>query len=119
MSPSSPRLLARANQAANKVLLPLLRSPAGARVGRKLAVIEYDGRRSGKSHELVTGYRREGHTVHIRVAQADDKTWWRNFSTPRAMRLRLAGEDHRGTAHATREGDRLSVVIDLEAQPGH
>jgi hypothetical protein len=116
MSTSSPRLLATTNRWANRFLLPYLRSPAGRRVGRRLAVIEYEGRRSGKGHELVTGYRRDGRTVRIRVGQARDKTWWRNFSTPRAMRIRLAGEDHRATAHTMREGDHVSVVVDLEAQ---
>jgi hypothetical protein len=115
MSSSRLRLLAHANQAANKLFLPLLRGPAGARVGRRLAVIGYVGRRSGESHELVTAYRREGGTVRIRVGQAEDKTWWRNFSTPRALRIRLAGVDHPGTAHTLREGGHVSVVVELDA----
>jgi hypothetical protein len=115
MSHTSPHLLAAANRAANKLMLPYLRSHAGRRAGRRLAVIEYDGRRSGERHELVTGYLRDGRTVRIRVGQAKDKTWWRNFSTPRPMDIRLAGENHRGTAHTERDGDRVSVVVRLEA----
>ena len=82
-------------------------------------MIEYEGRRSGKSHELGIGYRRSGATVRIRVDQSEDKTWWRNFSTPRELRIRLAGEDHRGTAHTMREGDQVAVVVDLEMPQVH
>jgi hypothetical protein len=115
MTPSTSPLLAATNHAANRLLLPYLRSAAGRRAGRRLAVIEYEGRRSGTRHELVTAYRRNGRTVRIRVGQAKDKTWWRNFSTPRELRIRLAGEDHRGTAHAVREGAHVAVVVDLES----
>jgi hypothetical protein len=111
---SVSRLLPAANRVANRLLLPYLKGHAGRRAGRRLAVIEYEGRRSGQIHELVTLYRRDGATVRIRVGQAKDKTWWRNFSTPRELHIRLAGEDHRGTAHATREGDHVAVVVDLE-----
>jgi hypothetical protein len=116
MSPTTTHLLATTNKVANKLLLPYLRSSAGRRVGRRLAVIEYDGRRSGTPHELVTGYVRDGHTVRIRVGQAKDKTWWRNFSTPHPMGIRLAGKDHRGTAHTMHEGNRVSVVVNLDPE---
>ena len=43
------------------------------------------------------------------------KTWWRNFSTPHRMRLRLAGEEHDATAHVERVGDRVRVLVDLDA----
>jgi hypothetical protein len=116
MSPTSPHLLAATNKVANRLMLPYLRSTAGRRAGRRFAVIEYEGRRSGKRRELVTGYVRDGRTVRIRVGQAKDKTWWRNFSTPHPMDIRLAGKDHRGTAHTLHEGNRVSVVVDLETR---
>jgi len=108
------------NVVANPILIPLLKNWLGRRLGRRLAVVEYVGRRSGDRHQLVAQYLRNGTTVRIRVGAADHKTWWRNFSTPRPMRLHLTGECHDVTAHAMREGDRVTVVAvldDLAARP--
>lgn len=113
MSSSSHQPLALANLTANRALIPILKSRAGRALGRRLAVVEYDGRRSGKSHQLVTLYATEGRVVHIRVGMAERKTWWRNFKEPHAVRLRLAGEDYDTTAHVVREGNLVSVVARL------
>ncbi len=76
-------------------------------------MVEYDGRRTGNRHELVTLYATEGRTVRIRVGMAERKTWWRNFKEPHPVRLRLAGEDYHTTARVVREGNRVSVVAQL------
>jgi hypothetical protein len=98
------------NAVANPVLITLLRSRLGARLGRRLAVVEYVGRRTGTRHRLVTEYSLDGATVHIRVGGADRKTWWRNFRQPAPLRLRLAGVDHEATAQVeTHDGE---VVVE-------
>jgi hypothetical protein len=99
---------------ANRVLIPVLRSSSGRRLGRRLAVVEYLGRRSGRHCELVTQYVVEGRTVRIDVGASGRKTWWRNFSSPHPLRLRLAGADYDVVAHVEREGDRMSVVAELD-----
>ena len=104
---------AAANGLANRVLIPLLHSTAGGRLGRRLAVLEYLGRRTGDHHQLITMYAIEGSTVRIRVGLADHKTWWRNFETPRPLQLRLAGVDHDAVAHVVRDGRHVSVVAEL------
>lgn len=106
------------NVVANRVLIPFLRSRVGRRLGRRLAVVEYLGRRSGRRHRLVTQYLTDGRTVCISVGMAEHKTWWRNFQAPHPVRLRLAGEDHDALAHVERGGDRLCVVMDLEPSVG-
>ncbi len=105
-----------ANGLANRLLIPLLHGAAGRRLGDRLAVLEYVGRRSGLSYQLVTMYVTKGTTVRITVGMARHKTWWRNFSTPRPLHLRLAGVDHDAVAHVVREGDagdRVTVVAEL------
>lgn len=95
---------------ANRLLVPLLRSAAGRLLGRRLAVLEYAGRRTAQPHQLVVQYRLEGRTVHIDVGRADHKTWWRNFETPHPLRLRLAGVDHVASAHVVRDGGTVRVI---------
>ena len=100
---------------ANRVLIPILRSRAGRQLGRRLAVVEYLGRRSGQHRQLVTQYTLEGRTVRIRVGVAARKTWWRNFTSPHLLRLRLAGDEYAVTGHVEREGELIRVVADLDA----
>ena len=111
------------NAGANRVIIPLLNNSAGVRLGRRLAVVEYVGRRSGQRHQLVAQYVRHGETVRIDVGMAEHKTWWRNFQEPHQMRVRLAGAEHHATAHVVRDGGHVSVIADLEPpdvrrQPG-
>lgn len=101
------------NSLANQFLIPLLRSTAGGRLGRRLALVEYVGRRTGRHCQLVTMYAGEGQVVRITVGMAEHKTWWRNFEDPRPLQLRLAGVDHDAIARVVREGDKVVVLADL------
>ena len=106
-----------ANRLANRCLIPLLNGTAGARLGRRLAVVEYSGRRTGQHHQLVAMYVTEGQAVRITVGMAEHKTWWRNFEDPRPLRLRLAGADHDAVAHVVRDHDQVMVLAELMPPP--
>ncbi len=82
-------------------------------MGRRLALVEYQGRRTGKHRQLVTQYTRNGRTVSIEVGMAERKTWWRNFQATQPLRLRLAGHDYDAMAHVVREGSAVHVIADL------
>lgn len=116
MSPVSSQRFVITNVVANRVLIPSPRSRAGRRLGRRLAAVEYVGRRCDRRHHLVTQYRTDSRAVRIGVDIAEHKTWWRNSQAPHPVRLRLAGEDHHAMAHVERVGDRACVVTDLEPQ---
>lgn len=79
------------NHVANPVLGRLLRTAAGRRLGRRLALVRYTGRRTGATRQLVTQYRRDGYRVLIVPQMAGQKHWWRNFLEPRPVELWLAG----------------------------
>lgn len=106
------------NVVANPVLICLLRSRTGTRLGRRLAVVEYVGRRTGRRHRLVTGYSLDYPTLQIRVGGADRKTWWRNFREPSPLHVRLAGVDYETTAHVVSHRGEVVVEALLRAQ-GH
>jgi hypothetical protein len=108
---------ALANASANKILIPILESGAGRRLGRRLAVIDYEGRRTGEHHQLVTMYTVDAGTVRITVGKPEWKTWWRNFSEPHPLRLRLAGHAHDATARVVRENNGIFVVAQLDLEP--
>jgi hypothetical protein len=101
----------------NALLIPLLESRHGRWLGRRLAVVRYTGRRSGRQRRLVTEYDVIGSTVRIDVGRADAKTWWRNFQSPYPVDLRLAGHDHHLVARVMRDGDLVSVIGELAHAP--
>ncbi|SHN59088.1 hypothetical protein SAMN05660350_00842 [Geodermatophilus obscurus] len=96
-----PTRFALTNRLANPVLRRLLRSRLGRRPGRRLVVV----RRTGRPHELVAQYARDGATVWVLVGAADRTTWWRNLRAPAEVDLWLAGERVRARAVAI-EGAR-------------
>jgi hypothetical protein len=116
MSPATHQSFAFTNTVANKALIPILKSKAGRRLGRRLAVIEYLGHRSGNQYQLVTQYATEGHTVRIGVGMAGRKTWWRNFNKAHPLRLRLAGKDYSALGHVVRDGNRVSLLAELDVR---
>jgi hypothetical protein len=88
------------NHVANPVLRPLLRSPLGRLMGRRLAVLRYTGVRTGRPHALVCGYARTARTVWVLVGDAENKVWWRNLRAPADVDLWLAGRRVRARAVA-------------------
>jgi len=80
---------------ANRLLIPVLRSRLGRRIGHRLGVVE-DG------------------AVRIGVGSSECTTWWRNSSSGHPLRLRLAGKDYDTTAHVVRDRDGVSVVAELQ-----
>ena len=86
------------NHLANPVLRPLLHGPAGRRLGRRLALIRYRGRRTGRVYELPVQYARDGDRVWILPGAPGCKTWWRNLRGGAGVELVLAGHDRHGHA---------------------
>jgi F420H(2)-dependent quinone reductase len=102
------------NRVVNPALGSFLRTRVGAAtLGSEFAIVEYEGRRSGRLRRLVTNYRRDGGAVTIPVGMAKRKAWWRNFASPAPVRLRLAGRDYEGVAHAD-TSERIRVLVDLD-----
>ena len=94
------------NRVANPLLTPLLRSPLGRLLGRRLAVLRYTGVRTGRRRELVCRYARTAAAVWVLVGDADSKVWWRNFLQPADVDLWLAGRRVRARAVAVVGAER-------------
>jgi hypothetical protein len=92
--------------------MPLL----GGVIRRRLIVIRYVGRRSGKRFETPVAYSRRGDEVTIPVSYADNKSWWRNFLGDGGMitLVGLDGADRSGHAVAVRDSaGRVEVKVRL------
>ena len=75
--------------------VPLLRRLAD----RQVCELRFAGVRTGRPVVLPVMYARRGDRVVILVGGAAQKTWWRNFNRPTAVRVLLAGAARTGTGH--------------------
>ncbi|MFG1603890.1 hypothetical protein [Actinoplanes sp. NPDC049265] len=75
---------------------------------RRLTVVSYTGRRSGRTFSTPVAYRLvEGGAV-IEVSLPERKTWWRNFTGDGGPITVL---ERRGHATAERAGRRVRVTV--------
>jgi F420H(2)-dependent quinone reductase len=110
------RLLFRAAPLFNAPVAVLANSPhLGRLVHRNIAMLTYNGRRSGKQFSIPVAFRRNGDEVTINVHMPEAKTWWRNFlGAGGPLTLRLEGKEHSGHAVAERDGEgRVTVTVRL------
>ncbi|MET0510812.1 MAG: hypothetical protein ABW135_03910 [Thermoleophilaceae bacterium] len=82
---------------------------------RRLALITYTGRRSGRRYSIPVGYRMAGLEVTIRVGAPQRKVWWRSLTgTWTPVELIIRGRRRSGHAVATRAGGQAFVRVALE-----
>lgn len=72
-------------------------------IGKGLALLTFEGRRSGRQYTIPISYQRDGDTVTVITKRA--RNWWRNFETPIEVALRLAGHDYTGKARIDSDDD--------------
>lgn len=101
----------------NTRALALRTSPRlGRLVSRRLTVVTYTGRRSGRTFSTPVAYRRADGLVTIGVQLPERKTWWRNFTSDGGpVSLHLDGADRPGHAVARVDGKgRVTVTVRLD-----
>lgn len=99
----------------NKCVVAWQDSPrAGRFVRRRMTVVTYAGRRSGRRFSIPVAYTRQPGGVRIDVMMPDAKNWWRNFTGDGGpLSLRLDDTDVTGHAVAHRHGGRVRVHVTL------
>jgi hypothetical protein len=99
------------NRVLNPALRTVLRSPAHRLASRRVALITYTGRRSGREYTIPVFYRDKSDEVTIAVGWPDRKVWWRNLTGEGGpVHLVVRGEELRGHAVATRDPGRDALV---------
>jgi hypothetical protein len=103
------------NRAVNPLVEWRIRSPLHWPASRRLALIIYTARRSGRPYTIPVGYEMAGVDVTITVGSPDRKMWWRSLTgTGAPVELVVRGQPRTGHAIATRAGDRALVRIALD-----
>jgi hypothetical protein len=91
-----------------------MRSPLHWLASRRVALISYTGRRSGRRFTIPVGYEIAGLQVTITVGSPERKVWWRSLTgTGAPVELLIRGRRRTGHAIATRAGDNALVRVAL------
>jgi len=88
----------------NRIVLAVLHTPLRFLLDPGICELSFTGRKTGKPIRLPVIYARGGETVAVLVGDAVHKTWWRNFSTPGPIDVRIKAGTHHGTAVLARAG---------------
>jgi hypothetical protein len=107
------------NRTVNPVLAWLLRSPLHGLASRRLALITFTGRSTGRRYTIPVGYRFAGDEVTITVGSPDRKLWWRNLTDRGApVELVIRGRRLSGHAAATRQEQHAVVRVAVDRRGG-
>jgi hypothetical protein len=87
----------------NPVMMSLLRSPLHGLLGSRLLVLEFRGRRSGKTYRLPVGYVQRSNELLITT----QRPWAKNFAGGVPVRVWLRGQAVPGTADVTADVGQL------------
>jgi hypothetical protein len=79
---------------ANRLMIPLLRSPLHRLVSDTLILLSFQGRKSGKTYTFPTGYTQQDNQVEIITY----RSWWKNLRGNAPVTLWLKGKKRRGEA---------------------
>ena len=101
---------------ANSLMKWALTTPGlQAMVGQGVALLTVTGWKTGKTYTIPVSYHREDDTVTVVTKRV--RNWWRNFSSPHEVRLRLAGRNYTGMAEARTDGsETLGFMMDYLAK---
>jgi deazaflavin-dependent oxidoreductase (nitroreductase family) len=92
----------------NRTMKFVLRSPMHGIVDKKILLITFTGRKSGKTYTTPVSYSQAGDQVTI-FTHAD---WWKNLRDDVPVSLRIRGRDLQGLAEPI-AGDKQAVAAGL------
>jgi deazaflavin-dependent oxidoreductase (nitroreductase family) len=91
----------------NLVPSVIIRSPFHAIMSSKYAIIEFSGRKSGRTYRTPVAYVRQGD----RLLMSTDSPWYRNLSGGAPVRVRLRGRMVGGTADTVTDPERAAAIL--------
>ncbi len=101
----------------NPMMKWMLRSPLHSRISKRIMIITFMGRKSGREYSTPVSYFREGNQVICFT----HSPWWKNIANGAEVKVRIQGEDFKG--HAVAIKDDVDLKMDnlakmMRAVPG-
>lgn len=107
-SPRRRRPPLAAMRVVNPVMKTLLRSPLHRPMSKRLIVLSFTGRKSGKSYNIPVGYvQKDPRTLLI----ATNSAWWKNLHGGAKVKVRLRGKSYSGVTDVTSDEAGLQTAF--------
>lgn len=94
-------------RAVNRLMRPLLRSPLHRLVSKKIALLTFKGRKSGKEYVLPVSYVQTDDTT---LLLGTETPWYKNLRGGVPVSVRLRGKTRTGTAETVEDTDGLRAA---------
>jgi hypothetical protein len=104
-------VLLRALRVGNPLVRAVLRSRWHRLLSGSLALLEYDGHRTGRRYAIPVVYVADGADVLVLAARAERKLWWRSFRTGARATLTIRGERRPASGSLLAAGDELRRAL--------
>ncbi len=85
----------------------IIRSPLHGIMSTKYAIIEFRGRKSGRTYRTPVAYVREGDWILM----STDSPWYRNVAGGARVRMLVRGRTVEGTADTVTDADRAATIL--------
>lgn len=92
----------------NPLMTLLLRSPLHGRISGSLALLQFQGRKSGKRFSIPVGYHRDGEQILVFT----HSPWYKNFQDGAPVTLLLAGKEVAGHAQAVQDPETILTHVE-------
>lgn len=90
----------------NPVLKTLLRSPLHNPISKRLVVLTFKGRKTGREYSTPVGYTQVDNTTVLMTTQAP---WWKNLRGGAPVRLRLRGQERAAVAEVITDAEAMQA----------
>lgn len=85
----------------------IIRSPLHAIMSSRYAIIEFRGRKSGRTYRTPVAYVRDGD----RILMSTDSPWYRNVAGGAHVRMVVRGRTVEGTADTVTDADASAAIL--------
>lgn len=92
---------------ANPLMKLILNSPLHGGVSRRLMVLSFTGRKTGKRYSTPVGYVRQKNTIYVFT----HSPWRTNFQKPAAVTMRIQGKVVSGIASLVNDPAKVKEII--------
>ena len=91
----------------NPLMKLLLNSPFHQGMSKRVMVLSFTGRKTGKHYSTPVAYVREGdHVIVVTYSP-----WWKNFKEPASVQMRIQGKNVSGTAVFVNDPVRIKQIL--------
>lgn len=97
----------------NPIVIFILHSPFHTLLSRSVVLLNYRGKKSGKSYVVPVQYIQSDNQLYIIPGAPERKIWWRNMQGGSQVQITLRGKDQNAFAVVLTGGPDTEIIIPI------